>query len=236
MNIDFKLLKTLIDEKRVPELKKFLSDNELEINNGKIYPKNPIDVKEAIKYWDAMQHARKINLNALYGALLNENGRYFDQRLGQSTTLTGRVIARHMDATVNESLTGKYDHMGESIIYGDSVTGDTMILTEDGDLPISELYNICPNHGIIDEKEYGLNLQSKIVGYNALNDEPVTAHINYVMRHKTKKKLYKIITENDEEITVTEDHSVMIDRDGFLIEVKPNDIQIETDLIIRLVR
>jgi DNA polymerase elongation subunit (family B) len=56
----------------------------------------------------------------LYGAILNPGCRFFDKRIGQSTTLTGRAIAKHMDAYVNECITGKYDHVGETIIYGDT--------------------------------------------------------------------------------------------------------------------
>lgn len=71
-------------------------------------------------FWDKRQLVKKINLNSLYGALLNPHCRFFDQRLGQSTTLTGRTIARHMAAATNEALTGEYDHVGKSIIYGDT--------------------------------------------------------------------------------------------------------------------
>jgi DNA polymerase elongation subunit (family B) len=71
-------------------------------------------------YWDKRQLVKKINLNSLYGAILNPGCRFFDHRIGQSTTLTGRAIAQHMDAFVNECITGKYDHTGESIIYGDT--------------------------------------------------------------------------------------------------------------------
>jgi len=71
-------------------------------------------------YWDKRQLVKKINLNSLYGAILNAGCRFFDKRIGQSTTLTGRSIARHMDAHVNECLTGEYDHVGKSIIYGDT--------------------------------------------------------------------------------------------------------------------
>jgi DNA polymerase elongation subunit (family B) len=56
----------------------------------------------------------------LYGAILNPGCRFFDKRIGQSTTLTGRAIAKHMDAYVNECVTGKYDHTGDAIIYGDT--------------------------------------------------------------------------------------------------------------------
>jgi DNA polymerase elongation subunit (family B) len=72
------------------------------------------------EYWDKRQLVKKINLNSLYGAILNPGCRFFDKRIGQSTTLTGRAIAKHMDAYVNECITGRYDHTGEAIIYGDT--------------------------------------------------------------------------------------------------------------------
>jgi DNA polymerase elongation subunit (family B) len=71
-------------------------------------------------FWDKRQLVKKINLNSLYGAILNPGCRFFDKRIGQSTTLTGRIIARHMDAYINECIFGEYDHTGESIIYGDT--------------------------------------------------------------------------------------------------------------------
>jgi len=76
--------------------------------------------KAAEEYWDKRQLVKKINLNSLYGAILNPGCRFFDHRIGQSTTLTGRTIAKHMDSFVNEAITGKYDHVGDAIIYGDT--------------------------------------------------------------------------------------------------------------------
>jgi DNA polymerase elongation subunit (family B) len=72
------------------------------------------------EYWDKRQLVKKINLNSLYGALLQSGCRFFDKRLGQSTTLTGRQIAKHMAGKVNEIITGEYNHVGKSIIYGDT--------------------------------------------------------------------------------------------------------------------
>jgi len=71
-------------------------------------------------FWDKRQLVKKINLNSLYGAILNPGCRFFDKRIGQSTTLTGRAIAKHMDAHINELITGEYDHVGKAIIYGDT--------------------------------------------------------------------------------------------------------------------
>jgi DNA polymerase elongation subunit (family B) len=77
------------------------------------------DAKE-IAFWDKRQLVKKINLNSLYGAILNPGCRFFDKRIGQSTTLTGRAIAKHMDAYLNECITGEYDHVGKAVIYGDT--------------------------------------------------------------------------------------------------------------------
>lgn len=72
------------------------------------------------EYWDKRQLVKKINLNSLYGAILNPGCRFFDKRIGQSTTLTGRQIAKHMAAKVNDIIAGEYNHVGKSIIYGDT--------------------------------------------------------------------------------------------------------------------
>jgi len=73
-----------------------------------------------IAFWDKRQLVKKINLNSLYGAILNPGCRFFDKRIGQSTTLTGRTIVKHMSAEVNKVITGTYDHVGEAVIYGDT--------------------------------------------------------------------------------------------------------------------
>jgi DNA polymerase elongation subunit (family B) len=72
------------------------------------------------EYWDKRQLVKKINLNSLYGAILNPGCRFFDNRIGQSTTLTGRQVAKHMAGKVNEIITGENDHIGKAIIYGDT--------------------------------------------------------------------------------------------------------------------
>jgi hypothetical protein len=72
------------------------------------------------EYWDKRQLVRKILLNSAYGALLNEHCRFYDKRIGQSVTLSGRQIVRHMMSTINESVEGTYSHEGNAIVYGDT--------------------------------------------------------------------------------------------------------------------
>src|SRR5210317_520958 len=73
-----------------------------------------------VVFWDKRQLVKKINLNSLYGAILNPGCRFFDKRIGQSTTLSGRTIVKHMSAEANKVITGTYDHVGDAVIYGDT--------------------------------------------------------------------------------------------------------------------
>lgn len=71
-------------------------------------------------YWDQRQHARKINLNAAYGAITNAGSRFHDVRIGQSTTLSGRTILKHMMSQIGETLYGQYSIDTPINVYGDT--------------------------------------------------------------------------------------------------------------------
>lgn len=117
------VLENLIEARDVEGLKSFMAEHDLVVRDGKIVPRDDTvtkRLKDLASFWDQRQQARKILLNSLYGALLNEGLRFYDERLGQSVTLTGRSIARHMNAKANEVITGEYDYMGEAIVYADT--------------------------------------------------------------------------------------------------------------------
>jgi DNA polymerase elongation subunit (family B) len=101
-----------------------------------------------IEYWDKRQLVKKINLNSLYGAILNAGCRFFDQRIGQSTTLTGRQITKHMASKINEIICGEYDHVGKSIIYGDT---DSCYFSAYSTL--KERYR-CRKYSMVERKRY----------------------------------------------------------------------------------
>jgi len=75
---------------------------------------------DMIAFYDRMQYCYKIKLNSLYGALLNQHFKFFDRRLGESTTGTGRAVLKFMCGKTNEILTEVVDINGEAIIYGDT--------------------------------------------------------------------------------------------------------------------
>lgn len=115
-----KKFKEIIIEGHQKRVVQYMNQHNLMVKDGKAIHRNQKDLKRIIGFWDKRQLVKKINLNSAYGALLNAGSRFFDQRLGQSTTLSGRTITKHMASKTNEMITGVYDHYGEAIVYGDT--------------------------------------------------------------------------------------------------------------------
>lgn len=101
------------------KLKKKCAELEKEGSNETNEQKKSLLIEKS-KYYDKLQHIKKIQLNSLYGAITSANSRFSDQRIGQSTTLSGRTITKHMIAKANEILVGDYNYQGKSIVYGDT--------------------------------------------------------------------------------------------------------------------
>ena len=119
--LQIKHLKEVIESGNREAVVKYMNMQNLEVDeNGKVHYRDQDELDSLDAFWDKRQLVKKINLNSAYGALLNAGSRFFDQRMGQSTTLTGRNITKHMAAKTNEMLTGVYDHYGECAIYGDT--------------------------------------------------------------------------------------------------------------------
>lgn len=100
-----------------------MAEHNMVLDGNRIVPKDDAakgKLKGLSSFWHQRQQARKILLNSLYGALLNEGLRFYDERVGQSVTLTGRSIVRHMNAKVNEVIAGSYDYRGDAIVYADT--------------------------------------------------------------------------------------------------------------------
>jgi intein/homing endonuclease len=231
--LDVVELKKLIENGNTSAIAELVKKYGLTISDGKIIGTKD-QANEAYAYWDKRQHVKKINLNAAYGALLANGCRFLDQRIGQSTTLTGRSIARHMASGVNQMITGEYSHTGIAVIYGDSVLGDTMITTQNGDYTIESLFQSGISFWNEGEKEYSLDPELLVLSYDVKTKLPFLGNINYLYRHKVSKNLYEIVDSNDNKVTVTEDHSVMIERNAVFMEMKPEDIQ-DTDHLISVV-
>ena len=118
--LNIKELKNLLKEGNAKQIAEYMKTYNLKLEENKIICSDPAYVKAQVEYWDKRQLVKKLNLNSTYGALLNAGSRFFDQRLGQSVTLTGRQVVKHMSAETNKIITGEYDYRGKAINYNDT--------------------------------------------------------------------------------------------------------------------
>jgi len=171
----------------------------------------------------------------VYGAVGNSASLYFDNRIAQSTTLTGRCIVKHMASKINEVIAGDYNHKGAAIVYGDtdSVASDSIIQTNIGDKSVEDLFMAGDIFWKDGDKEYSRNNDIKVSSYDPETNTVKQSSYQYVYRHKVRKKKYKITTANGKSVVVTEDHSVMVLVNGNLVEKKPAELT-KNDVIITL--
>lgn len=174
------------------------------------------------------QMALKLSICSVYGALGSKGFFVYNPELAKSVTGNGRFYINLLSQRINEHLRnidGK-DH----IVYNDtdSVTGDSSIIINNKKINISDYFDSKCKDTSTDKLvipvtgDVARSLNSDLI----VEDKPV----KYVMRHKTKKRLFKIKVRN-REVTVTEDESLVVLRDGELVRVKPLEIK-KTDGII----
>lgn len=133
-------IQTLIKENNVEAIKELIASEKLEIKDGKLVAKVKEKTKELASYWDDIQLIRKIQLNSVYGALSNQGSNYYDLRLGQSCTLTGRCITRHMAHQINFELGGTYE-LGSIVVTGD--TDSVYFTVPDKNISKDDFIKIC---------------------------------------------------------------------------------------------
>jgi hypothetical protein len=198
------------------------------------------------------QFTYKVLTNSLYGGIANQYFRLFHFPSAETITASGREIvtmgayhihqylnkmrdAHKMDIEPYEFDTKFLDaDVLENIVYGDSVDENTKINTEqypDGIL-IKDLFEKHRGYQLMNYigREY-IFANDKILTYE--NSDVVYKPMNNMSRHKVNKPMYRIRTESGKELIITEDHSIMIERDGELMQVKPNEI-LDSDLVLTI--
>lgn len=75
---------------------------------------------ETIDYYDKLQYVYKIRLNSIYGCLGNAYFKFYDIRMAESVTRSGREILMHMVRKVGEILDGEYTWPSASALYSDT--------------------------------------------------------------------------------------------------------------------
>lgn len=188
----------------------------------------------------------------LYGALLNQTFRFYDKRMGQSVTASGRMILCHQIRKGCEIIDGNYNIdpivddedpralRGEvaspSLIYGDtdSVVGDTQIYVNGSKQTIADFYNNCTGEYLRSD-DVAQDYVKCVNGYTSIGfdgNAVVTRPINYVMKHKVKKRMFQVRV-NGCVVQITADHSLIVRRGGAIVEIKPTEV-IKGDKLISI--
>ena len=171
-------------------------------------------------------------MNSLYGAMASPYFRFFDLRMAEGITLTGQLAIQWTANEINKFLnkacgTENTDY----IVY--CVDGSTEIYVNGKKIKIAEFYEQCnTTETVVNDKHikkiapFGYKTKSFNVKNETIEDKTITN----VIKSKVKKKMYKVKCKG-KEIICSEDHRILVSRDGNIIEVFPDQLQ-KTDLLI----
>lgn len=160
--------------------------------------------------YNKCQMAVKVSMNSIYGFLAAPMLKC--KPIAATVTAIGRKMIENTKKYMEEN------YKASVAVYGDSVTGRTPILLRDpvsGEIRIKTIQSLMNETEIIDYPGFKAfdseNIrQDKVyckVNYEAWTDNGWTP-IKRVIRHKTHKKIYKVLTHTGM-VEVTEDHSLL---------------------------
>jgi DNA polymerase elongation subunit (family B) len=184
--------------------------------------------KEVETYYEVLdqrQLALKISSNSCYGALGVRRGYLPFMPGAMCTTYMGRMSIEKAAKSIQE------DH-GGVLVYGDSVSGDTPVLVRypNETINIHTIDDLGKNW--VDYEEFKGVDSNRTEKEQAFVEGEVWTNgkwskIVKVIRHKTHKKMYRILTHTGC-VDVTEDHS-LLDEGGN--KVKPTEVKIGDRLL-----
>jgi len=218
-------------------------------------------LKNEITYLTSAEQAYKLIGNSMYGGSSHVAFFWFNMALANDITGEARNIIHKMESHIPEYLKKAWPSMREfhkkhnieldekfvesvlngdksfvSIAYGDtdSCAKDTIIKIENNgiieSLTIEDLYNRYINNdaGVTMMGHESVSCDCKILNWD---NKLYFGTPKRIIRHKVTKPKWRLKTKDGKEIFVTNDHSMIVFRDGKKIEVKPKDI-LKTDKIL----
>lgn len=122
----------------------------------------------------------------------------------------------------------------------DSVVGDSIIYVNGEKISIEDYFDSCGGKFIkYDEfnEDYVKVVSEKDVSYS-ISESGILEEkkIKYVMKHKVKKRMYRITDGRGNSVVVTEDHSVIIrnKKTGKISDIKPSQLKPKLHEIINI--
>ena len=182
---------------------------------------------------DSYQAGLKELANSGYGASGLKAFRFYNFDVADGITSSCRFLTKKFIIFCRAK--------GIEITHGDSIIGSSKININNKIITIEKYFNQNikkvknnRNKEIIDvttnfDKTLAIkNVKYKQSNMNKSSERVYQKHslVNKIIRHKTKKKLYRITTESGKRIIVTEDHSVPAKRDNKYIEPLTKNLKV----------
>jgi len=204
----------------------------------------------------------KLVLNGSYGAFATSYFILFNNYVAGTITAQGRTLTQtmhkvnedywynqwHLDTELHEKMNLKNVTEiprpinsvsgGEEVsIYADtdSCFSGSIIQTENCRLSIEEWYDNNIKNGSAGETIKGhesVLTDDKILNYSD-DGNLYYAPVKRIIRHKVSKSKWRLKTKSGKEVIVTNDHSMIVFRDGIKIEAKPSEI-LKSDKILSI--
>lgn len=212
-------------------------------------------VKKEIEYNTSFEQAMKLLGNSMYGGSSHVAFFWFNMALANDITGEARNIIHKMESHIPKYMEENWVKMTEfhkkhnikikkdaknflNICYGDtdSVAKDTIISIKDENgleskITIEDLYNRYENipAGVTLKGHESVGCDCQILNWD--NNKLYYGKPKRIIRHKVTKPKWILKTKSGKEIVVTNDHSMIVFREGKKIEIKPKDIR-KTDKIL----
>ena len=198
-------------------------------------------------YYESQQHIRKILINSMYGVLANKYFHFYDVDNARAITRGGRVTVRYIAGCANSYYKDNWHKIGEKVlgtfvpdssgkpqklrndivvlIDTDSVRGDSVVQLKDKSMKIEDLFDSCDNVMARRENDFigTFKISPQALSYNKTGKLEYN-DVKHIMKHLVKKRMFRIKC-GDKFVDCTEDHSVIINRNGDIIDVSPKDIK-----------
>lgn len=179
---------------------------------------------------NAKQLAIKTSMNSIYGVFGSNVGYICMKPLAATVTYIGRSMIAHSKKCAETFYNGVDDGIKATVIYGDSVTGDMPIMINDRNKFVYPRRIDSFNQS--EWYKYGQNKEQASVPNVSIYSINGWVKPLRVVRHRVKKKLYRVITQKGI-VIVTEDHS-LLDKHT-CDEIKPTDLKPGDELVHRFI-
>ena len=191
--------------------------------------------------FDKRQLGYKVTANSIYGQTGAKTSSFYEPDVAASTTATGRKLLIYGKKIIEEVYGDKICdtpygivHSHAEYIYGDSVSGDTPMMLKHkktGNIEFKQIDELNsewkPYEGFKANESNRREKQQASVDDYFIYTSSGWSSINRVIRHKTKKQMYRITTHTGV-VDVTEDHSLL---DKNKNKIKPKDVSIGMELL-----